>query len=149
MANRERSFNGVQFENLRARLDVIFNDIHDELDAAYYQFWRQDLSKDFMGVDKAATPAESKTQFDILHGALWHLYDIAFHRVNLIEARYNESDYNEMHEGDPSNPTVIKKDQFSNQWLSGYTPTYGPVIAQMRARINSQVMQKLGYDIGL
>ena len=64
-------------------LDDKFRAIADELEVAYYQFWRQGLSKPFLGFDVRANPAQSKTQFDLLHGLIWNLHLMVFHQLNL------------------------------------------------------------------
>jgi hypothetical protein len=41
---KSRNFQGVQFERIRARFDLLFARIHDALEVAYYQHWRQELA---------------------------------------------------------------------------------------------------------
>lgn len=95
--NHQRNLNKVQVERLRKVIDPSFNMLHDQLETAYYQFWKLGKSKPFYGYDKLTNLSESKLQFDQLHGYLWHLYSIALHRYNkqlAPEDQYPESKYN-------------------------------------------------------
>lgn len=78
-----RNYAGIQFESIRRTLDASFNQEHDELSAAYYDYWRKGLSKPWKGYDAQATPEASKVLFDKLHGLIFHRYTVAFHNANM------------------------------------------------------------------
>lgn len=86
-----RNFDRVQFADLRTQsiagkpFDDHFNDDHDDLEVAYYQFWKNDLSSPWNGHDKQATPALSKELFDKLHGLIFWHRDVQFHAFNMAQ----------------------------------------------------------------
>lgn len=89
---------GVQHAGLRfgaERLDERFLDLVDELNEAYYQFWKKGLSRPFLGFDKLATPKQSKAQFDELHGTIWQIYEIVKHLLNKRRALAGQVDEDE------------------------------------------------------
>jgi len=79
----ERNWDGIDHEHVRRAVDPRFNELHDALSDAYYNYWSKGLSKPFHGYDVQATPEQSKALFDQLHGLIFHLRDIAFHRHNM------------------------------------------------------------------
>ena len=79
----DRNYAGVQFSELRQSVEPVFNSYHDELETAYYQYWKNGISKDFHGFDKGETAEESKTKFDKLHQLIMLKLEIAFHIANL------------------------------------------------------------------
>jgi hypothetical protein len=82
-----RNLERVQFAELRAQIDPLFNALHDSLEDAYYGAWKHGRSQPWHGFDMQPTPAESKAQFDLLHGALWWAYDAYFDQENRKQAR--------------------------------------------------------------
>jgi hypothetical protein len=78
-----REMAGIQFASIRKTLDAAFNQGHDELSAAYYDYWSKGLSKPWKGFDVQATPEASKALFDKLHGLIFHHYTVAFHNANM------------------------------------------------------------------
>jgi hypothetical protein len=66
-----RNFDGIQFEELRKKVDGRFNDVHDELSDCYYG------GKPFRSYGVLA-----KDRFDRLHGLIWHLHEIALDGEN-------------------------------------------------------------------
>jgi len=96
----ERNFDKVQFEKLRKKVDKEFNDIHDELSIAYYDYWKKGLSKPvtFKGkvFDVQSTLEESKALFDEIHGVLFDVREIEFDKKNKLEKgkdKIKEEDY--------------------------------------------------------
>lgn len=86
----QRNWRGIQFGSLRKTVDPVFNEVHDILTRAYYErtpfIWK---GKDWGILDKAT--------FDKLHGLIFHLRTLAFHRANLKaspERRIPEKKYN-------------------------------------------------------
>jgi len=71
--NRERIADAA----LRAAVDPTFEQLHDALETAYYQYWRRGISHPWQGYDVQPTLEESKRQFDALHGALFHEHEVA------------------------------------------------------------------------
>jgi hypothetical protein len=98
MTGPARNFSGVQFESVRARIDPMFNELHDSLEEAFYgdrdkngvfiagTGWRDGASKPWFGFDVQPTPEQSKQLFDELHGTIWHLHAIVFDGENAKEA---------------------------------------------------------------
>lgn len=92
----------VEFVKIRRTLDVPFNDAHDELSEAYYNFWRRGLSHPWQGYDVQATPEESKRLFDYLHGlifekqlvALWNANEKlpTYEKYDMYDLRYKRDD---------------------------------------------------------
>ena len=41
----ERNYKGIEFEKIRRKVDKKFNDLHDDLSEAYYDYWRHGESK--------------------------------------------------------------------------------------------------------
>ena len=93
-----RNFDGIQFEQLRIKIDDRFNDLHDSLEEAYYgdrdavtnlftpgTGWRNGQSKPWHGFDVKPGLKNSQTQFDQLHGLIWTFYKLAFHEENQKE----------------------------------------------------------------
>ena len=78
-----RNFAGIQFESIRKTLDVRFNQEHDDLSSAYYDYWSKGLSRPWKGFDKQATPEASKALFDKLHGLIFQRHLVAFHNANM------------------------------------------------------------------
>lgn len=91
-----RNYTGIQFESIRKTLDASFNQEHDDLSAAYYNYWSKGLSKPWKGYDKQATLEANKALFDKLHGLIFHRYTVAFHNANMAlpkPKRYSEDEY--------------------------------------------------------
>lgn len=75
VASRNRQ--NILDADLRADVDPIFEEMHDELERAYYDAWRHGRSQPWQGYDVQATPEASKLLFDRLHGAIFHHHEIA------------------------------------------------------------------------
>jgi len=91
---KERNFAGVRFEDLRVRLDPIFNEVHDKLSECYYK----KLPFSHEGREYGIL---DKPTFDELHGLLWKWYEVEFHRQNMKRTLpYAEEEYNEVTVGD-------------------------------------------------
>lgn len=91
-----RNYTGIQFESIRKTLDGTFNQEHDDLSVAYYDYWSKGLSKPWQGFDAQATPEASKVLFDKLHGLIFHRYLVAFHNANMAlpkPKQYSEDEY--------------------------------------------------------
>jgi len=95
----DRNFGNIQFAELRKLVDGKFNQVHDELSECYYN------EKPFRTFGIL-----TKEKFDKLHGLIFALRNIVFHRENLKQLsaeRIPESEYNEIR--DASNTLVGKK----------------------------------------
>jgi len=91
-----RNFTKTQFEELRRKLDSGYNELHDSLEEAYYDYWKSGESRPWQGYDVQPTPEESKVLFDRLHGLIWLHYSEELHSENkkLPEGRrYDERKY--------------------------------------------------------
>ena len=91
-----RNYDGIQFEAIRKTLDAKFNQEHDGLSVAYYDYWSKGLSNPWKGFDKQAAPELSKVLFDKLHGLIFHRYMVAFHNANMMlpkPKQYSEDEY--------------------------------------------------------
>lgn len=87
----ERNWRGIQFEELRRQVDPKFNEVHDTLSKAFYEkrpfVWK---GKNWGILDKEI--------FDKLHGLIFELRHLVFHRENkkqTLEKRIPEEQYNE------------------------------------------------------
>lgn len=79
----DRNFVNINMANIRQTVDHCVNAAHDELEDAYYKFWKQGLSYNYYGYDKKPTVAESKEQFDLLHGMLFRVHSVLLHNYNM------------------------------------------------------------------
>ena len=77
--NRERIFAA----DLRKIVDPPFEDMHDGLCIAYYDFWRNGKSKSWQGYDVQPTKEASKSLFDKLHGLIHKERHLKFHEENM------------------------------------------------------------------
>ena len=75
--NTPRNLSGVALEQYRKKIDGKFNQDHDSLSDAYYNYWSKGKSKIWNGYDKQKTPQKSKELFDKLHGLLYHKYTLS------------------------------------------------------------------------
>ena len=78
-----RNREGIQFADLRKVIDPTFEQLHDTLSDAYYNYWRHGNSRRWQGYDVQDTLAKSKTLFDTLHGLIFHHREVAFHEANM------------------------------------------------------------------
>jgi len=80
-------YRGVRFGEYRSNLEIYFRQAHDDLTDAYYNYWKKEDSKPVKiggkTFDKLSTPAQSRTQFDKLHGYIMLLLEKAFHEENV------------------------------------------------------------------
>lgn len=76
----ERNREGIQFANLRARIDEKFDNIHDELSASYYD-----------GTPFRSFGILTKEKFDKLHGLIFHIRDRVFHITNILQLPKNRT----------------------------------------------------------
>lgn len=77
-----RNKSRIHMQNARDIIDPVFNKLHDELEVAYYHYWKKGLSKKFLTFDKEFSPSESKVKFDRLHSVLFQLHLLALHKTN-------------------------------------------------------------------
>ncbi len=81
-----RNWDGIEFEELRRKVDPLFNQLHDELSDCYYNYWRYGKSKPFVVKGKVfdvqETPEKSKELFDKLHGLIFHLHKLKLYQEN-------------------------------------------------------------------
>lgn len=125
-----RNFHRIRFEKIRSSFDAKYNIAHDELSDAYYSYWKKGLSHAWKGYDVQATPEQSKTLFDKLHGLIFLKRDVDFHDFvqTLPEKdRIPEREYNEIR--DSSGIVIGKVDE--------------------RARAQIQTLQADGIDLTL
>ena len=81
-----RNYDGVQFEELRRKIDGPFNDLHDELSECFYD---KKPFREYGILDQRT--------FDELHALVFHHYTVAFHEANMKQPpdkQYNEAEYN-------------------------------------------------------
>lgn len=138
MVGAVRNFANVQFASLRVNVDPLFNTLHDELEAAYYQFWKAGLSKPWLGFDVQAAPAESKALFDRLHGALWWAHDIVLNDENDKLAqrdRYEADKINPVVNPEaPQNQQIRKRDYAKQLWRNASGFDAAALKAALQAR---------------
>ena len=85
-----RNWDKIQYEGLRKRVDLVFCELHDIIEEAYYKHWKLGESKVVFGLDVRPTPEESKLQFDIVHANLWNMHEIALEMYNNEQATIEE-----------------------------------------------------------
>lgn len=110
----DRKFEGVQHEKLRRKIDKKFNDIHDELSDCYYN------KKPFRSYGIL-----DKETFDKLHGLIFWMHDVEFHKENLkqsLEDKIPEDQYENIYDGETvvskkSEESQKKIDELKNQGL--------------------------------
>jgi hypothetical protein len=85
-----RNFDRVQFEALRREIDGMFNKIHDELSAAYYDYWRHGQSCPWQGFDVQPTKEASKALFEKLHKLIFEHRDVQFHVMNMRKPKKDQ-----------------------------------------------------------
>ena len=75
----QRNTDKIQYETYRKKIDQKFNDFHDELTIAYYDFWKKGESKPVNAgskiYDVQSTIEQSKALFNKLHGLCFHLQE--------------------------------------------------------------------------
>ncbi len=119
-----RNRDGIQFANVRLTLDPVWEDLHDRLEDAYYGpadpitggrsgGWRADLSSVFDGggghlYDKLGTPAESKVQFQKLHGLIFLERHLALIAANAALPPAQRHPINKIDPFDDETPPVRK-----------------------------------------
>lgn len=99
----QRNFTNIALANARNIVDHCINALHDELEDAYYKFWKFGLDYDFHGYNQKANQLESKQQFDILHGMVFMLHSVLVHTQNMnlsINDREDPSRYNDIYDND-------------------------------------------------
>jgi len=86
----KRNYQNIQFGKLRKKVDPAFDKAHDVLSKAFYEqtefIWK--------GKNWGVLPKEL---FDKLHGLIFHLRTLEFHKRNLLQPRKDqipEKEYN-------------------------------------------------------
>lgn len=100
-SDMKRNFEGIQFAELRKKIDGKYNAVHDELSDCYYN------KKPFRTYGVL-----DKETFDKLHGLIFLERDIEFHEENLKQPakdRIPEEKYNE--ERDQDGTIIVKKNE--------------------------------------
>ena len=143
-----RNFNNIQHERLRKKIDIAINMLHDELTDCYYNYWKQEESKAFFAFDVLNTAKKSKKQFDLLHGLLFHIYTILFHKVNKLEPeQYADDEYDTVFDGEGL--PIGTKSAESKQWIIDTANQYGVNPAAIKTHLINWVQTELGYSIDL
>jgi len=90
----KRNYENIQFGKLRKKVDPAFNECHDVLSKAYYGKIEFVWKGKNWGV-------LSKELFDKLHGLIFHLRTLEFHKRNLLQAakdRIPATEYNDTYD---------------------------------------------------
>ena len=102
-----RNLDRVQFEALRKQFDQYFNELHDELEEAYYNNWQHGSPQLVWGVldidgrnlssqtrrwlrisrNSIASPEQAKQLFNRAHGELWHAHRLFMVQENERQGR--------------------------------------------------------------
>ena len=80
--NTVRNFDRVQYADIRKIVDGEFNDLHDSLSDAYYNYWKKGKNKQWKGYDIKNTLEESKELFDKLHSLIFFKRDVKLNEEN-------------------------------------------------------------------
>ena len=84
----KRNWQGIEFEELRKKVDPKFNDAHDKLSEAYYGYKRENkntsvtIGGQVIEFNDSKTPEENKEIFDKYHALIHHLRAIALDAEN-------------------------------------------------------------------
>jgi len=92
----KRNWERIEFAELRKKVDVKFNEAHDELSRIYYDHWKKgDYSVDFQGYKpkEGDSPEKAKQLFDKLHGLIFLLRDVALDTENKKSPKRNQELY--------------------------------------------------------
>lgn len=84
-ALKERNYEGVQFSELRQKIETQYTDLHDELSAAYYN------KKPFREYGIL-----TKEKFEALHSLIFEMLAVKFHEENLklpSKSKIDEAEY--------------------------------------------------------
>lgn len=126
MSDSILNFDNIQMEGARRKIDPIMRGLSDQLDDAYYNFWKNGQSQAFFLWDYVQGE-DNKKKFEILGGIIHHLTFLAQHLFNTDEQTpYPESSYN------TGNPTKVSKTKqamaslISQYNSAGLTPTLTP-----------------------
>ena len=111
---KEVNFLGVPDEKLRRSVDPPFVALAASLDVAYYEHWRRGLDYDWHGYTRQATVEESKAQFDLLTGLIWHEYSVALDDADQAAAPADKIPERRRRD-EPGGPT---KREVSEAWMS-------------------------------
>lgn len=140
-----RNFNNVQHAALRLKCDDVINDLHDELETAYYQHWKLDQSYDWFGFDKKSTLSESKFLFDNLHGLLFHLHTLTKKAVNDQDGDFPDSELFEIpREVGPPHNTVAEARSYISSLVPDITPAKTRAI---KDRIQADMLSRHGKTV--
>ncbi len=78
-----RDFSKVRHAGLVQQFDPDFAALSDSLKDAYHNFWKSELSKDFLGFDVIAQDQRAThDQYQTIYGAIWHFRTLVFHEKN-------------------------------------------------------------------
>ena len=107
----QRNWEGIQFEEVRKKVDPKFNEIHDELSDCYYD------KKPFRTYGIL-----TKEQFDKLHGLIFLLRDIALDKENEKQTQPDEKlrkQFNEIPKGETKKPIDATKEKIAQLKTEG------------------------------
>ena len=144
-----RNMDGIMYESLRKKVDAIYNDLHDDLSEAYYDFWKKGLSKPFFAWDVRNTPENTKLQFDILQGVLWNVYVILFHKVNQVDPAGGIPEDQYRYVRDEEGTIILDKVQAARDWLQTNSAQYGIPLGGIKNRVESWVKNQLGHTVAI
>lgn len=133
-----RNFSSIRLHHPRLLADPIVNATHDDLEVAYYKYWKLNQSYDFYGYNKKSTVEASKQQFDTLHGLLFVLYDIILHEQNIIlpiDKRADPAKYNDIFDDDGIK--IGQKDTEAKLKLRNNTPHFNNLVNIVKSKINN------------
>lgn len=132
--------NKMLLAKVRQIIDPCVVDLADELSTCYYQFWKKGLSKEFYGYDKKKTVAESKTQFDTLHGMIYLIHECLLHKQNSImpaEDKVSSVKYNDIL--DENGMVVDSRSNKAVRQLRNKTPHFMNMKQALKAKADTHV----------
>lgn len=143
-----RNYQGIKHQKIREQIDPLYDSVHDLVSAAYYDYWRQDISHpitiDGKSYDKQATVKASETLMNELCDMAWQARVVLFHQLNKVLPagdQFPETEYRYL--GPPASPIHDWVQEAQNKIaalsLAGRTIDYKADIAKIASDIVAKV----------
>lgn len=139
----------IQWQTLRDRVDAISVQLRQELVGCYEGYWSKGQSKPFFSWDVRPGAAATQKQFELLYGAINHIYTILVYRINQLDGDYPEQDMFASYNDDGTVADPIGRVTEARAWLQDVGNQYGVDWAPIRARIVQWAKDTLNRDVAL
>lgn len=139
-----RNHENIQFARLRRRIDRVYYRLHDNLDEAYYQYWRHGNSKPFFQWDVRPNAVATKRQFELLQGFVWHLYIVVRYLVNERTGDYTSRELDDIVINEVPYDSEVRR---SRAWIVEQANRYNVNLSQIKRFVKNWVRDSLDLDI--